>query len=53
MFFSEEKNQKTFISAPPPRFAAKGGIFPWAPEGDVFFCFSSEKKDFSLPYLPD
>jgi hypothetical protein len=44
MFFSEEKNQKTFTSPPLPRSR------PWpdtaaAPEIKVFCFFSSEKKN--------
>jgi hypothetical protein len=38
MFFSEEKNQKTFISS------ALCRIYPWAPEAKVFWFFSSEKN---------
>jgi hypothetical protein len=41
LFFSEEKNQKTFASSPLPR---SGGILPPAPEIKVFCFFSSEKK---------
>jgi hypothetical protein len=46
MFFSEEKNQKTFISAPVRRFQAMAGILSRVPETKVFCVFSSEKKDF-------
>jgi hypothetical protein len=28
MFFSEEKNQKTFISPPPPNIEAMAGMLP-------------------------
>jgi hypothetical protein len=49
MFFSEEKNQKTFTSPPLPRSPAMAGIYPWAPEVKVFCFFSSEKK--ALPCL--
>jgi hypothetical protein len=46
MFFSEEKNQKTFTSASVRRYQAMAGIYPWAPETKVFCFFSSEKKAF-------
>jgi hypothetical protein len=57
MFFSEEKNQKTFISAPVPKSGtwpdskkpaptspAKSRIHQLAPEAKVFWFFSSEKN---------
>jgi hypothetical protein len=44
MFFSEEKNQKTFISPPVPSYPAMACIYPWAPEAKVFWFFSSEKN---------
>jgi hypothetical protein len=53
MFFSEEKNQKTFMSWCFPTYPAMAWILPRAPEAKVFCFFSSEKKDFALPHLPD
>jgi hypothetical protein len=44
MFFSEEKNQKTFTSSAAPTIEAMAGIVLWAPEVKVFCFFSSEKK---------
>jgi hypothetical protein len=44
VFFSEEKNQKTFIVPAAPTIEAMAGIVPRAPEAKVFCCFSSEKK---------
>jgi hypothetical protein len=44
MFFSEEKNQKTFMSAPPPTYPAMAGIYPPVPKVKVFWFFSSEKN---------
>jgi hypothetical protein len=32
VFFSEEKNQKTFMSPPLPRYPAMAGIYPRAPK---------------------
>jgi hypothetical protein len=44
MFFSEEKNQKTFNSAVLSNSPAMSRIYPWAPEAKVFWFFSSEKN---------
>jgi hypothetical protein len=44
MFFSEEKNQKTFIFSARPNSPARSWIYPWAPEAKVFWFFSSEKN---------
>jgi hypothetical protein len=46
MFFSEEKNQKTFISPPLPRGEAMARIFAQAQDSKVFWFFSSEKNTF-------
>jgi hypothetical protein len=44
VFFSEEKNQKTFMSAPLPSYPAMAWTYPRAPEAKVFWFFSSEKN---------
>jgi len=44
MFFSEEKNQKTFDSSVLFHSPAKSRIYQWVPETKVFCFFSSEKK---------
>ncbi len=44
MFFSEEKNQKTFNSASLPPYPAMAGIYPLVPKVKVFWFFSSEKN---------
>ena len=49
MFFSEEKNQKTFISGACPTIEAMARIVVQAQKLKVFCFFSSEKK--SLPYF--
>jgi hypothetical protein len=36
-FFSEEKKQKTFTSAPLPRYPAMAGIYPRAPGNKSLF----------------
>jgi hypothetical protein len=36
MFFSEEKNQKTFVLSADPTIEAMAGILPRAPEIKVF-----------------
>jgi hypothetical protein len=55
MFFSEEKNQKTFIFWLLPNSPAMSRIYPWAPEAKVFWFFSSEKNIlccFARGYFP-
>ncbi len=51
MFFSEEKNQKTFIPGAAPTLPAMSRIVPWAPEAKVFWFFSSEKNILTLLHL--
>jgi hypothetical protein len=51
MFFSEEKNQKTFTFPPLPPYPAMAGRLELAPKLKVFWFFSSEKN--SLSCLPD
>jgi hypothetical protein len=47
MFFSEEKNQKTFVLSAASILAAMASILPRAPGIKVFSFFSSEKKTLS------
>jgi hypothetical protein len=49
MFFSEEKNHKTFICSTLPNYPAMSRVHPRAPEVKVFWFFSSEKN--SLAYF--
>jgi hypothetical protein len=44
MFFSEEKNQKTFAPAPANRLRAKADRLGIALREKVFWLFSSEKN---------
>jgi len=44
MFFSEEKNQKTFISPPLPTYPAMAGIHPLAPEQKSFASFLQKRR---------
>jgi hypothetical protein len=48
VFFSEEKNQKTFIPAPVERFRPAGAT----EKAKVFWFFSSEKNAFLLSWRP-
>jgi hypothetical protein len=48
VFFSEEKNQKTFVPSPLPRLAAMAGILPPVPGIKVFLLLFLQKKK-SLP----
>jgi hypothetical protein len=58
MFFSEEKNQKTFswavadlsFRAPPPAIPARMQAAQTPEFAKVFCFFSSEKKAFLLPF---
>jgi hypothetical protein len=52
MFFSEEKNQKTFIPPLHPSFSAMTSIWPRAPEAKVFWFFSSERNTFVRTCCP-
>ncbi len=44
MFFSEEKNQKTFIFSAAPTIEAMAGILPRAPDIKVFLLLFLQKK---------
>jgi hypothetical protein len=46
LFFSEEKNQKTYTIPPLPSYPAMAGKHPRRAEAKVFCFFSSEKKIF-------
>jgi len=46
MFFSEEKNQKTFISGAVPRFPAMAGELGNAPEQKSFASFLQKRRVF-------
>jgi hypothetical protein len=48
MFFSEEKNQKTFMSAPAPSLVDMAGEVGSTRRIKVFCFFSSEKKTLSF-----
>jgi hypothetical protein len=50
VFFSEEKNQKTFSLSAAPKIEAMAGNYQRAPELKVFWFFSSEKNN--LPENP-
>jgi hypothetical protein len=43
MFFSEEKNQKTFMSRALPNFPAMAWIFPQAPKQKSFGSFLQKR----------
>jgi hypothetical protein len=47
MFFSEEKNQKTSISPPLPRYQAMAGMHPLAQNQKSFGSFLQKRTPFS------
>jgi hypothetical protein len=46
MFFSEEKNQKTFMSALVPRYSAMAGMHPRAETQKSFASFLQKRRTF-------
>jgi hypothetical protein len=53
MFFSEEKNQKTFNSPPLPLYPAMAGIYPLAQSQKSFGSFLQKRTVLPCLHFPD